>query len=189
MEVATGRRAPRPRQGHRRRARARRSFKLVNAILKQAIPERCSDIHLRNSTSSVSLRFRIDGVLYERTAPPKQTFNADHLAHQDHVEARHRRAAPAAGRHVFHQASRTESSTCASRSARRVFGEKVVMRILDKGAVELDIDKIGFEPRAEGRLPEAARMPHGLIFLTGPTGSGKTTTLVLRAQHDQDPRA
>ena len=149
---------------------------LVNAILKQAISERCSDIHLESYDERVQLRFRIDGVLYERMAPPKKAFNAvvSRLKILSKLDIAERRL-PQDGTFSIKVQNRPidlRVSICPT-----VFGEKVVMRILDKGAVELNIDKIGFEPRQKEDFLTAAHLPHGLIFLTGPTGSGKTTTL------------
>jgi type IV pilus assembly protein PilB len=149
---------------------------LVNAILKQAISERCSDIHLESYDERVMLRFRIDGVLYERMAPLKKDFmgvisRIKILSKLDIAERR----LPQDGTFSIKVQNRNidlRVSICPT-----VFGEKVVMRILDKGAVELNIDKIGFEPRQKEDFLAGAHRPHGLIFLTGPTGSGKTTTL------------
>ena len=149
---------------------------LVNAILKQAVMERCSDIHLESYDERVMLRFRIDGVLYERMAPLKKDFlgvisRIKILSKLDIAERR----LPQDGTFSIRVQNRNidlRVSICPT-----VFGEKVVMRILDKGAVELNIDKIGFEPRQKQDFLEGAQRPHGLIFLTGPTGSGKTTTL------------
>jgi type IV pilus assembly protein PilB len=149
---------------------------LVNAILKQAISERCSDIHIESFDERVQLRFRIDGVLYERMAPPKAAFNAvvSRLKILSKLDIAERRL-PQDGTFSIKVQNRPidlRVSICPT-----VYGEKVVMRILDKGAVELNIDKIGFEPRQKEDFLTAAHQPHGLIFLTGPTGSGKTTTL------------
>ena len=149
---------------------------LINAILKQAVSERCSDIHLESYDNRVSLRFRIDGVLYERSSPPKAMFSSlvsrvKILSKLDIAERR----LPQDGTFSIKLQNRSidlRVSICPT-----VYGEKVVMRILDKGAVNLDIDKIGFEPKQRADFLEAASQPHGLIFLTGPTGSGKTTTL------------
>ncbi len=149
---------------------------LVNAILKQAIQERCSDIHLESYDERVSLRFRIDGVLYERMAPPKAAFLSvvSRLKILSKLDIAERRL-PQDGTFSIKVQNRPidlRVSICPT-----VYGEKVVMRILDKGAVELNIDKIGFEPRQKEDFLASAKSPHGLIFLTGPTGSGKTTTL------------
>ena len=149
---------------------------LVNAILKQAVSERCSDIHLECFDEKVSLRFRIDGVLYERMAPPKAAFLSvvSRLKILSKLDIAERRL-PQDGTFSIKVQNRPidlRVSICPT-----VYGEKVVMRILDKGAVELNVDKIGFEPRQKEDFLAAAHLPHGLIFLTGPTGSGKTTTL------------
>ena len=149
---------------------------LVNAILKQAIAERCSDIHLENYDERVVLRFRIDGVLYERMAPLKNDFlgvvsRIKILSKLDIAERR----LPQDGTFSLRIQNRSidlRVSICPT-----VYGEKVVMRILDKGSVELNIDRIGLEPRQKEDFLDGAKLPHGLIFLTGPTGSGKTTTL------------
>ncbi len=149
---------------------------LVNAILKQAINERGSDIHLESYDERVMLRFRIDGVLYERMAPLKKDFNGviSRIKILSKLDIAERRL-PQDGTFSIKVQNRNidlRVSICPT-----VFGEKVVMRILDKGAVELNIDKIGFEPRQKEDFLLGAHRPHGLIFITGPTGSGKTTTL------------
>ncbi|MGD9641554.1 MAG: GspE/PulE family protein [Elusimicrobiales bacterium] len=152
------------------------SIKLVNAIIKQAIGERCSDIHLEKYDEKVALRFRIDGTLYERSAPQSELFDAiisrvKILAKLDISERR----LPQDGSFTIKFQNRnieTRVSICPT-----VFGEKLVMRLLDKGNVEFNVDKIGFEVRQKEDFLKAATAPHGLILLTGPTGSGKTTTL------------
>jgi type IV pilus assembly protein PilB len=149
---------------------------LVNAILKQAINERVSDIHIERYDEQVMLRFRIHGVLYERTPPTMEEFAAviSRIKILSKLDIAERRL-PQDGSFSLNVQNRSidlRVSICPT-----VFGEKVVMRILDKGAVELDIDKIGFEERQKADFLQAAQAPHGLIFLTGPTGSGKTTTL------------
>ncbi|MBI5883105.1 MAG: Flp pilus assembly complex ATPase component TadA [Elusimicrobia bacterium] len=149
---------------------------LVNAILKQAVAERCSDIHLECYDERVMLRFRIDGCLYERMPPPKSLFSPvvsrfKILSKLDIAERR----LPQDGTFSMKIQNRIidlRVSICPT-----VYGEKLVMRLLDKGAVELNIDKIGLEPEQKEDFLKCAAMPHGLIFLTGPTGSGKTTTL------------
>ena len=150
--------------------------KMVNAILRQAMTERASDIHLELFDERVSLRFRIDGSLYERTSPAREDVGAiisriKILSKLDIAEKR----LPQDGSFAVKFQNRTVEfrvSVCPT-----VFGEKLVIRVLDKGSGDLNIDKLGFEPRQKKDFLEAAALPHGLIFLTGPTGSGKTTTL------------
>lgn len=150
--------------------------KQVNAILRQAITERTSDIHLELFDARVSLRFRIDGSLYERTAPPKESVNAiisriKILSKLDIAEKR----LPQDGSFTIRYQNRSievRVSVCPT-----VYGEKLVLRILDKGTSEMNVDKLGFEPDQKKAFLDAANLPHGLIFLTGPTGSGKSTTL------------
>jgi type IV pilus assembly protein PilB len=149
---------------------------LVNAILKQSIQERVSDIHIEKFDERVVLRFRIDGNLYERTPPPKHLFNAviSRLKILSKLDIAERRL-PQDGQFSIKVQNRVidlRVSICPC-----VFGEKVVMRLLDKGAIDLDINKIGLEPKQRDDMLEAANKPHGLFFMTGPTGSGKTTTL------------
>ena len=150
--------------------------KQVNAILRQAITERTSDIHLELFDARVSLRFRIDGSLYERTAPAKESVNAiisriKILSKLDIAEKR----LPQDGSFTIRYQNRSievRVSVCPT-----VYGEKLVLRILDKGTSEMNVDKLGFELDQKKAFLEAANLPHGLIFLTGPTGSGKSTTL------------
>lgn len=151
-------------------------IKLVNAILKQAISERASDIHLELFDERVSLRFRIDGSLYERTPPTKDSVAAiisriKILSKLDIAEKR----LPQDGSFGLKYQNRVievRVSVCPA-----VYGEKLVLRILDRGTGEMNVDKLGFEPEQKKAFLEASHLPHGLIFLTGPTGSGKSTTL------------
>ncbi len=124
------------------------------------------------------VRYRIDGVLRAGDDAPAQRRAPARLAHQDHVRARHRRPAAAAGRPRARVGRRRARSTSASRRCRRRTGEKVVIRILDASG-----DRA--EPRGAGRCTRTSRTPstwllearEGIILVTGPTGSGKTTTL------------
>jgi type IV pilus assembly protein PilB len=149
---------------------------LLNAVLKEAVRQRVSDIHLERYDERVMLRFRIDGDLYERTPPQKKDFMAmvSRIKIVSKLDIAERRL-PQDGAFSMKVQNRIidlRVSICPT-----VFGEKVVMRLLDKGAVDLNIEKIGFEPKQQADFLEASQAAHGLIFLTGPTGSGKTTTL------------
>ncbi len=149
---------------------------LINAVLKQAVAERASDIHLESFDNRASLRFRIDGILYEKSSPPKAMFSSlvSRIKILSKLDIAERRL-PQDGTFSIKLQNRNidlRVSICPT-----VYGEKVVMRILDKRAVNLDVEKIGFEPKQKADFLDAAHQPHGLIFLTGPTGSGKTTTL------------
>ncbi|MDO8805512.1 MAG: ATPase, T2SS/T4P/T4SS family [Elusimicrobiota bacterium] len=152
------------------------SIKLINAIMKQAISERTSDIHLEKFDEKVSLRLRIDGVLYERSAPPADIVDAliSRVKILSKLDISERRLPQDGSFSIKYQNRIIEIrvSVCPT-----VFGEKLVMRILDRGAVELNVSVIGFEVRQKEDFLKAAAAPNGLIFLTGPTGSGKTTTL------------
>jgi len=149
---------------------------LVNAILKQAIAERCSDIHLETMDREVMLRFRIDGALYSRVPPPYGNFTAiisriKILANMNIAERR----LPQDGSFTMKLQNRfidVRTSVCPA-----AYGEKIVMRLLDKDSVPLNLDKLGFERSQHADFHRAATQPNGLILLTGPTGSGKTTTL------------
>jgi type IV pilus assembly protein PilB len=159
---------------------------MVNAIFKQALQERTSDIHLEKFEDRVALRYRIDGVLHERPSPPKTQFDSviSRLKILSNLDISERRlpqdgalALKAQGRFID-----VRVSVCPT-----VFGEKVVMRILDKGSSKLDIHMLGMYERQKKDFLAAAESPHGLIFLTGPTGSGKTTTLYSVLQTIKSP--
>ncbi len=151
-------------------------IKLVNAILKQAISERTSDIHLEMFDERVSLRFRIDGSLYERTPPTKDSVAAiiSRIKILSKLDIAEKRLPQDGSFSIKYQNRNIEVrvSVCPA-----VYGEKLVLRILDRGTGEMNVDKLGFEPEQKKAFLEASHLPHGLIFLTGPTGSGKSTTL------------
>jgi len=151
--------------------------KLVNMVLKEAISKRASDIHVEPYENDFRVRFRIDGVLYEVMKPPMQLRNAiiSRLKIMAQLDISERRL-PQDGRIKVRLAQGKEMdfrvSVCPT-----LFGEKVVLRLLDKSNLQLDMTKLGFEPEPLRWFREAIDRPYGMVLVTGPTGSGKTTTL------------
>ncbi len=150
--------------------------KLVNLILTDAINKGASDIHLEPYEKAFRIRFRLDGVLYEVMAPPLTlhaavTSRIKIMARLDIAERR----MPQDGRIKVKMRERELDLRVST--VPTLFGEKVVMRLLDRASLELDMSKLGFEPEALAMLEKAILAPYGMILVTGPTGSGKTTTL------------
>ncbi len=150
--------------------------KFVNLILMEAVRDRASDIHFEPSETTVSVRFRIDGVLSDVTPPPRHLYQAivtriKILSNMDIAERR----LPLDGRFKFKAGGRRIDVRVSSLP--EVFGEKMVLRILDRGSMVADMRDIGFEQDMLNEFQRVLQMPHGIILLTGPTGSGKTTTL------------
>ncbi|MFH0827789.1 MAG: ATPase, T2SS/T4P/T4SS family [Candidatus Omnitrophota bacterium] len=150
--------------------------KLVDLIIRQAINERASDIHVEPFKDRMSLRYRIDGKLYEVPPPAKHLHLAiisriKILAKLDIAEKR----LPQDGAILVKIDNRPIDLRVSSIPT--IYGEKVVMRILDRGAVVLDLGVLGFDAKQLEALRKALNSSYGLILLTGPTGSGKTTTL------------
>jgi type IV pilus assembly protein PilB len=150
--------------------------KLVNLILVQAIKERASDIHIEPFEKTLRLRYRIDGVLIDRTPPPKslQLPLITRLKVMSSLDIAERRL-PQDGRMRVRVAGRDYDLRVSFLPT--VHGEKCVLRILDKSNLATTIDKIGMDPDTYRRFRAAVDAPHGLLLVTGPTGSGKTTTL------------
>ena len=150
--------------------------KYVNLILRQALQERASDVHIEPTAEDLRVRFRIDGVLHDITRSPKAiqggvTTRLKVMADLDIAEHR----VPQDGRISLNAGSREVDLRVATLPT--VHGEKVVMRILDKSNAMLDLGDLGFLPEVEARFKESYRKPYGTILVTGPTGSGKSTTL------------
>ena len=151
-------------------------IKLVDLIIRQAIDERASDIHIESGKNKIRLRYRIDGKLYD-IPPPARHLNLaivsriKILARLDIAEKR----LPQDGAFMV----RLEDSTIDLRISviPTIYGEKVVMRILDRSQVALDFSSLGFEQKQMEVFRKSITSPYGLVLLTGPTGSGKTTTL------------
>lgn len=151
-------------------------IRMVNVILIEAIQQRASDIHFEPTEDGLSIRYRIDGVLQKRHVPPREYQMqmltrikvmskmdiAEHRLPQDgRMKLRH------GGREIDFRVSTLPT----------VYGERIVLRILDKGNVLLGLDRIGMEQETLKGLRKLIHMPEGIVLVTGPTGSGKTTTL------------
>jgi type IV pilus assembly protein PilB len=151
--------------------------KLVNLILLDAIKKGASDIHVEPYEKDFRVRFRIDGVLYEVMKPPMKLKNAilSRLKIMAELDISERRL-PQDGRIKLKLGKGKEMdfrvSVCPT-----LFGEKVVLRLLDKSNLQLDMTKLGFEEGQLKEFMEAIDRPYGMVLVTGPTGSGKTTTL------------
>ncbi|HXT12832.1 MAG TPA: ATPase, T2SS/T4P/T4SS family [Candidatus Angelobacter sp.] len=151
-------------------------IKLANLILLQAIKDRASDIHIEPFDKGMKLRYRVDGVLSEATPPPKQMqlALASRLKIMSSLDIAERRL-PQDGRMRLRVGGKDYDLRVSILPT--VHGEKVVLRVLDKGNLSASLDKLGLDPDTFHQVKSAVDAPHGLILVTGPTGSGKTTTL------------
>ncbi len=152
-------------------------IKIVNGILIKAIKLGASDIHFEPYERTLRVRYRIDGVLVRAMSLPLQIKNAvtSRLKIMAKLDIAERRL-PQDGRIKLRLAKGKEMDFRVS-SVPTLFGEKVVLRLLDKGALQLDMTKLGFEEWSLAELKAAIHKPVGMLLVTGPTGSGKTTTL------------
>jgi general secretion pathway protein E len=137
--------------------------------------QRASDIHIEPFENRLKVRYRIDGVLEEVESPPASLDRRGDLARQDHGQAQHRRAPPAAGR-PHHAARAGQGTRPARQHGADQHGESVVMRILDRESW-CWISRSSASPTFLPRFQKVLEQPHGILLVTGPTGSGKTTTL------------
>ncbi len=151
--------------------------KLVNLILIDAIKKSASDIHVEPYEKELRVRYRIDGVLYEVMKPPLKLKNAivSRLKIMSELDIAERRL-PQDGRIKLKLGKGREMDFRVS-VLPTLFGEKVVLRLLDKSSLQLDMTKLGFDPEPLKWFKDAIQAPYGMILVTGPTGSGKTTTL------------
>jgi type IV pilus assembly protein PilB len=151
-------------------------IRLVNLLITQAVNDRASDIHIEPGERSLRVRYRIDGVLHEVMTPPKsvQSGMISRLKIMADVDIAERRI-PQDGRIGLVVQGKQIDIRLATLPT--VHGEKVVMRILDKSSVLLKLQDLGFLPDNFVRFQEAYKKPYGTILVTGPTGSGKSTTL------------
>ncbi len=164
-----------------------RMIRLVNQILEQAVRGGASDIHLETFEDSCKIRLRIDGTLQELAPPSRSQFikiisRFKILAKMDIAEKR----LPQDGAIAIRTGERRIDLRV--NTVPTVFGEKMVMRLLDKGSIPLQLTNLGLDERQSNDLIEAIHMPHGLMLVTGPTGSGKSTTLYSCLNLLNDPK-
>ena len=160
-------------------------IRLINAVLTQAVKENASDIHVEPFENRLVVRFRVDGVLREvlqsrRAVAPLVVSRIKVMSKLDIAEKR----LPQDGRISLKIAGRSVDVRVSTLPSGH--GERVVMRILDKQAGRLHLSALGMDPITEQRIAELFRKPHGIILVTGPTGSGKTTTLYAGLEHLND---
>ncbi len=151
-------------------------IRLVNLILQRAVEARASDIHIEPFENRLKVRYRIDGVLQEEEAPPASSTAAviSRIKIMAKLNIAERRL-PQDGR-IMHRVQGKELDLRVS-TVPTSHGESVVMRILDRESIVLDFEALGFDDHIQKKFVHALEMPHGIILVTGPTGSGKTTTL------------
>ncbi|HKA59276.1 MAG TPA: type IV-A pilus assembly ATPase PilB [Gemmatimonadales bacterium] len=150
--------------------------KLINGLLTDAVKRGASDIHIEPFEYEMRVRYRVDGSLQEVMKPPVKmraalTSRVKIMAQLNIAERR----VPQDGRIKLKMGSRVIDFRVSTLPV--LFGEKIVLRILDKGNLTLDLKTFGFEPQSEANLLRAIENPYGMVLVTGPTGSGKTTTL------------
>lgn len=150
--------------------------RIVNSILIEALRKHASDIHIEPMEKKIRLRYRIDGVLYESPSPPKSVQSAisSRIKIMSNLDIAERRI-PQDGRFKIKALNKEVDIRVSYLPT--VFGEKIVMRILDKSALSPSLEALSLEPKALEDLKFAIGKPHGMLLVTGPTGSGKTTTL------------
>ncbi len=151
-------------------------IRYVNLLVLQALNERASDIHVEPSADHLRIRYRVDGVLHDMSTAPRSIAGAVTTRLKvmaDMNIAEHR--IPQDGRISVNVGTRQIDLRMATLPT--IHGEKIVMRVLDKSSVVLSLDELGFDPELHERFREVYTKPYGTILVTGPTGSGKTTTL------------
>ncbi len=151
-------------------------IRLVNTIITTGLKKEASDIHIEPFESSLSIRYRIDGFLYEEPAPPKNLFPAivTRIKIMSNLNIAERRL-PQDGRIRIKVLGRELDIRVSIIPT--IYGESIVLRLLDQAAVLLELDNLGFDPTTLRDYLSLITQPYGIILVTGPTGSGKTTTL------------
>ena len=150
--------------------------RLVNLLIEEAVNSEASDIHIEPSEDNLRVRYRIDGILYDLEAPPRRlqaavTSRIKLMAELNIAERR----LPQDGR--IRMALNARRVDIRVSSIPTIHGESIVMRLLDRSSVFLPFDKLGFGPATAGRFDKLINQPNKILLVTGPTGSGKTTTL------------
>ncbi|MBI2156494.1 MAG: Flp pilus assembly complex ATPase component TadA [Candidatus Rokubacteria bacterium] len=150
--------------------------RLVNLLIESAIDGEASDIHIEPYEDTLRIRYRIDGILFDQEAPPRRlqaavTSRIKLMAEMNIAERR----LPQDGR--IRVTLRDRRVDIRVSTIPTVHGESIVMRLLDRSSVFLPLEKLGFGPDTLGRFETLIKRPHGIVLVTGPTGSGKTTTL------------
>jgi type IV pilus assembly protein PilB len=162
--------------------------KLVNSLISDAVGRGASDIHIEPYEKQLRVRFRIDGMLHEMMSPPLKMKNAmiSRLKIMAELDIAERRV-PQDGRIKIRMHGKSIDLRVSSLPT--IFGEKVVMRILDQSNLQIDLAKLGFASTALSRFLNAIESPYGMVLVTGPTGSGKSTTLYSALQKINKPHS
>ncbi len=163
--------------------------RFVDLMLSHAIKSRASDIHVEPQEHGMIIRMRVDGILTEMVPPPRKMQAAviarlKILAEMDIAERR----LPQDGRFKIKRGKGQPDIDVRVSALPTIYGEKIVLRILDKSAVNHNLDTIGLEPKLLKQFKQILNLPHGIIIVTGPTGSGKSTTLYSALNALKDPR-
>jgi type IV pilus assembly protein PilB len=161
-------------------------IRFVDLLLSQAVKSRASDVHIEPQEKSMMIRMRIDGILRDMVPPARNMQNAvltriKILSNLDIAERR----LPQDGRLKIKASNRDIDVRVSTLPT--IYGEKIVMRILDTAGASHNLDKLGIEPQLFAVLKNALAQPHGIMIVTGPTGSGKSTTLYACLNHLRDP--
>ena len=162
-------------------------IRFVDLLLRQAVKSRASDIHVEPQEHSMTIRMRIDGVLQDMVPPPRkmQAAIATRIKILSKMDIAERRL-PQDGRFKIKAPGRDIDVRVSVIPT--IYGEKVVMRILDSAAVNHNLDQLGFDPALLEEFKMMLSQPYGIIIVTGPTGSGKSTTLYSALNYLKDPR-
>jgi general secretion pathway protein E len=155
---------------------------LVNRLIERAIESRASDIHIEPCENRLRVRYRVDGILRDIDSPPLHSAPAivSRVKLTANMNIAERRL-PQDGRIQFRY--RGKMLDLRVSSVPTIFGESVVLRVLDRDSVQLDLAALGFSERIGGQLEQLLNVPNGIVLVTGPTGSGKTTTLYAALRH------